>query len=209
MNRREFILQGLRWGGTLLLGTALSAIAPGSLKAVSEPAEAAAEHNYLLYNSGLPITENTFSFDRLRLRTDTERIIIHHSAIGFTDEVTAADIHRVHHENGWSGIGYHFYVHKSGLIETGRPLEDAGAHTYRYNNTSLGICLAGDFTEELPSDAQMESLAKLTGILCQMYCLKPSESIVAGHSDFNETACPGENLYMQLPNLRESAGRFI
>ncbi|HRM59675.1 MAG TPA: N-acetylmuramoyl-L-alanine amidase, partial [Megamonas funiformis] len=71
----------------------------------------------------------------------------HHSAIGGNDDITAADIHRIHLQNGWSGIGYHMFIRKSGLIETGRPLEDIGAHTYQHNNSSIGICLSGNFND--------------------------------------------------------------
>ena len=165
--------------------------------------------DYTLYASDLPIVENYFNFTSLSTRPRTSQIIVHHSAIGGNDDITAADIHRIHLQNGWSGIGYHMFIRKSGLIETGRPLEDIGAHTYQHNNSSIGICLSGNFNDEMPTDMQIASASKLIGLLCQMYSLSPNENTVFGHRDFNATACPGENLYADLYHLRHMASNFI
>lgn len=164
-------------------------------------------YDYTLFTSGLPITETHFSFSSLSVRSLTDAIVVHHTAA--TADLTAADVHRIHRQNGWSGIGYHLYIRKNGLIETGRPLEDMGAHTYGYNNDTIGVCLSGNFNEEYPSDAQMESASKLIGLLCQMYSLNPQQGTIYGHRDFNATACPGDNLYTQLPQFREFAGNYF
>lgn len=206
MNRRDFILQGLKLSGALITGVGVSSLAESLMNSNSGIARAA---DYSLYASDLPIVENYFNFSSLSGRSSTQQIIVHHSAIGGTDSVTAADIHREHQRLGWSGIGYHMFIHKSGLIETGRPLDDIGAHTYHYNNTSIGICLSGNFDEEMPTDMQIASTTKLIGLLCQMYSLNPTEDTIFGHRDFNATACPGENLYADLSYLRQNAGKFI
>lgn len=202
MNRRDFILNGLKLGGLLLAGGSISTLAnlinPNKAKAA----------DYTLYASDLPIVENYFNFTSLSERRITNQIIIHHSATT-GDDVSAADIHRMHLQNGWSGIGYHMFIRKSGLIETGRPLADIGAHTYQHNNNSIGICLAGNFNNEMPTDMQMASASKLIGLLCQMYSLSPNEGTIFGHRDFNATACPGENLYADLYYLRQTASNFI
>lgn len=202
MNRRDFILKSIKLGGALLAGGGITTLA-----AMLSPDNAKAA-DYTLYTSDLPIVENYFSFTSLSERRKTSRIIVHHSATT-GDDVSAADIHRMHLQNGWSGIGYHMFIRKSGLIETGRPLADIGAHTYRYNNNSIGICLAGNFNNEMPTDMQLASAGKLIGLLCQMYNLRPNESTIFGHRDFNATACPGENLYADLYYLRQTASNFI
>lgn len=203
MNRREFILKGLKLGGAILAGSSALTTLASLLNA--DKAKAA---DYTLYASDLPIVENYFNFTSLSERRFTRQIIVHHSATT-GDDVSAADIHRIHLQNGWSGIGYHMFIRKSGLIETGRPLADIGAHTYRHNNSSIGICLAGNFNNEMPTDMQMSSASKLIGLLCQMYGLNPDEGTIFGHRDFNATACPGENLYADLYYLRQTAANFI
>ena len=206
MNRRDFIIKGLKLGGALLAGANISTFLNSIANINNNIAKAA---DYTLYASDLPIVENYFNFTSLSTRPRTSQIIVHHSAIGGNDDITAADIHRIHLQNGWSGIGYHMFIRKSGLIETGRPLEDIGAHTYQHNNSSIGVCLSGNFNDEMPTDMQIASASKLIGLLCQMYSLSPNGNTVFGHRDFNATACPGENLYADLYHLRHMASNFI
>lgn len=204
MNRREFILKGLKLGGALAVGgglyTALS-------KIVNPGGSVCHAYDYTLFASGLPIVDSNLSFSSLSLRSATDAIVVHHTAS--TADLTAADVHRIHRQNGWSGIGYHLFIRKDGLIETGRPLEDVGAHTYGYNKDTIGVCLSGNFNVEYPSDAQLESATRLIGLLCQIYSLNPDAGTVYGHRDFNATACPGDNLYADLPNLREYSANYI
>lgn len=211
MNRREFILKGLKLGGALIAGAEISKVlsSVANIDFTGKQTAQAADFEHILLNSGLPVAENSFNFTSLALRKATNQIIIHHSAIGGRDDITAADIDRIHKQNGWAGIGYHMFIRKSGLIETGRPLEDIGAHTYRHNNTSIGICLSGNFNNEMPTDMQMLSATKLVAVLCQMYSLFPNEYTVFGHRDFNATACPGDNLYADLYNVRQSASNYV
>ena len=206
MNRRDFIIKTLKMSGMLLTGNSIEFLANSLLNLESKNIAHAAD--YTLYASDLPIVENYFSFTSLAARSVTNQIIVHHSATS-GDDISAADIHRMHLQNGWSGIGYHMFIRKSGLIETGRPLEDMGAHTYQHNRNSIGICLSGNFNDEMPTDMQITSASKLIGLLCQMYSLSPDEYTIFGHRDFNATACPGENLYANLPYLRELAGNLM
>ena len=67
-------------------------------------------------------------------------------------------IDRWHKERGWTGIGYHYVIlngcrkasaagfqpykkEDDGLIETGRPVEEAGAHCGGENHDSIRIFL--------------------------------------------------------------------
>ena len=210
MNRRDFIIKSLKLSGALLLGRAIApALFSDVLKNPIPTEKTIPKIHNILFSSNLPIVENHFDFTWLKPRQTTQKIVLHHSAIADTDSINADDIHHMHLDNGWSGIGYHLYIHKSGLIETGRPIEDIGAHTYKNNNNSIGICLAGNFEEELPTDSQMTSTIQLLSVLCQMYSLSPNESTLLAHRDLNETACPGENVYQKLPYLRESIGNII
>ena len=62
---------------------------------------------------------------QLTRRTATRRIILHHAA---AVTCTPQQVHQWHLANGWTGIGYHFFVRKDGTVYRGRP-EDTGAPT--------------------------------------------------------------------------------
>jgi N-acetyl-anhydromuramyl-L-alanine amidase AmpD len=55
-------------------------------------------------------------------------------------------------------IGYHYFIDKSGKITQGRRDTEEGAHTFGKNNSSIGICLAGNFDLTLPTKEQIGSL---------------------------------------------------
>ena len=75
-------------------------------------------------------------------------IIIHCSATPEGRNDTSADIRAWHTApkpkgNGWKNIGYHFVVLLDGTIETGRAIENAGAHCTGHNRFSIGVCYIG------------------------------------------------------------------
>lgn len=96
------------------------------------------------------IIETNLSFGTMSKRASTYRIILHHAAMNGSVE----DIHRVHKNKGWAGIGYHFYVRKDGSVYRGRPEWAIGAHASGSNYNSLGICAEGNFEHESMSDVQ-------------------------------------------------------
>lgn len=201
MKRRDFIINSLKLGGILCSGLGISQIA----EILMNLEHKASASEAMLYSAGLPIVQNYFSFTDLVQRQITNKIIVHHSAI--ERDITAADVHRIHQQNGWAGIGYHMFIHANGLIETGRPLSCMGAHTYGYNEDSIGICLNGNFDIQEPTQLQIESAEKLIGVLCNIYNLTPNNVTIFGHRDFNATKCPGDNLYSQLDTIRSLAAK--
>lgn len=89
-------------------------------------------------------------------------------------------------ENGWSDVGYHFFIDKRGGIHTGRPEDIAGAHTKGHNARSIGICLSGrnGFTDE-----QFRSLELICLELTQKYNIEKKD--ILGHKDFDKSkTCP-------------------
>jgi hypothetical protein len=102
-------------------------------------------------------------------------------------------IARYHVENkDWPGIGYHYYVTPDGTIYQTQPLEVASWHVSHHNDTSLGICVAGNFTYVPPPQAQVEVTARLMAWLVQELAIR--EQNILGHKEFpdNDTSCPGE-----------------
>jgi N-acetylmuramoyl-L-alanine amidase len=148
------------------------------------------------------IIETNLEFKSLTPNTSIERIIVHHTASG---DMSAEEIHAEHLAQGWSGIGYHYVIRKDGTIERGRPKGMVGAHAEGANWGSIGITLTGNFEEENPKDAQIESLSQLIATLCNIHELAPNEDIVIGHRVVCATACPGENLFNILQDIRGKA----
>jgi N-acetylmuramoyl-L-alanine amidase len=116
--------------------------------------------------SRLPTTE---SASMKRTITD---IIIHCSASPNGKSFSAADVNSWHKTRGFKrnsqfvrsknpelpNIGYHYVIGTDGKVETGRGLEEVGAHVQGSNAFSIGICMIG--TDQF-SNAQWVSLRAL------------------------------------------------
>ena len=59
------------------------------------------------------------------------------------DDFTIEEIHKMHLDFGWDGIGYHKVIDQKGEVYNGRPEYWTGAHVKGFNNKSLGVCLIG------------------------------------------------------------------
>ena len=122
----------------------------------------------------------------LKHRARTDYIILHHAA---SVSCSPDDIHRIHVNNGWTGIGYHYFIRKDGSIYTGRPIDVVGAHTSDYNSQAIGVCFEGNYeTDNIMPDAQKKSGQELISHLKSIY----HNVQVKKHKDFNATACPGK-----------------
>ncbi|MFH0762426.1 MAG: N-acetylmuramoyl-L-alanine amidase [Candidatus Omnitrophota bacterium] len=127
-------------------------------------------------------------------------IVIHHSA---TEEGNAFFFHKSHRVKGWNSLGYHFVIDngtigkKDGNIEASPRWikQQNGAHCKagQMNYKGIGICLVGNFDKEQVSEAQLNYLVYLVGILRQYYNV-PLKNII-GHSQAPgaKTNCPGKN----------------
>lgn len=133
-------------------------------------------------------------------------IVIHHSDSS-RDATTFEEIKSWHLAQGWIDIGYHFVITGDGLMHLGRPETVMGAQTLNHNSDTLGICVTGDFTHEKPSDAQMHTLVQLIATLARRHHLTVDK--IKGHRDFNDTSCPGDNLYHLIPSIRESVKKYL
>ena len=142
------------------------------------------------------IIEKTYTLNgTLTKRAKTNMIILHHRA-GNGD---AESIDRIHKGNGWTCIGYHFYVRKDGSIYRGRKEDTIGAHAYGSNSTSIGICAEGNFEVETMPEAQKQSIIELVNYLKNKYGVTK----VIRHKDVNATACPGKNYpYNEIINAK-------
>ena len=130
--------------------------------------------------------------------------------------------------NGWSDIGYNALVDKFGTIYEGRAggLDQAvvGAQAQGFNSTTAGIANIGDYSSV---EASQESLAatadyirwklgvhgqplsgpvtiRSSGGSASRYPAGANARLqrVNGHRDVGKTACPGDELYGQLDQIR-------
>ncbi|MHA1401537.1 MAG: peptidoglycan recognition protein family protein [Candidatus Heimdallarchaeaceae archaeon] len=127
-----------------------------------------------------------------------EEIILHHSGginsnpLEDTSHHTAEMMEAWHLSKGWSGLGYHFVIHKDGEVWKGRPEHINGAHTLGRNFKSLGVCLAGNFDATMPTEAQKTALKELLVDLMDKYSIDKEK--VYPHRHFSNKTCYGNNL---------------
>lgn len=91
MHRRDFILRSLKWGSTIALSAILS---PLLISAKTPISNSATVPDDILFTSNLPIVKNQFDFAKRRLRSFTNKVILNHSDIEATDDITAIPIIR-------------------------------------------------------------------------------------------------------------------
>lgn len=205
--RRLLLRCGVTLAACLVLAMPVSEARPHGSEAHQKPSQSSKTEQRLpgwpdSIDEGLDIVETQYEFDGPLLpRSWTDTIVIHHVGVP-SGEVSAQSIHNSHLGNGWLGIGYHYVIHKDGTIERGRPLMTEGAHAYAHNDHTVGINLTGNFEWEEPTEEQLESLVELLTSLCRIFHLPADDSTIVGHEDLNSTACPGWNLYVLLPEIR-------
>jgi len=125
------------------------------------------------------------------MKRKINKIIIHCSATPPNMDVDAETVNEWHLENGWSGIGYHFFIKRDGKIEFGRPLDQSGAHTKGHNQNSIGVCYAGGVDSKMcPEDNRTSE--QIASFLLLLRFLKNTfpKAIIHGHRDFSTKACP-------------------
>jgi len=125
-------------------------------------------------------------------------IVLHHSA---TDRGSATIFDRMHRSHGWDELGYHFVIGNgegagNGAVEVGTrwPKQKHGAHCKvaghpEYNDVGVGVCLVGNFDHYRPTDAQIDSCARVVRFLQQRYDVPRSR--IYGHGQLKPTHCPG------------------
>jgi hypothetical protein len=136
--------------------------------------------------------------------------------------------------NGWCDIGYNFLVDRFGRAWEGRfggitkPV--IGAHAGGFNTGSTGIALIGNFDTGAVSSAMYGGLRDLLAWKLAYHSVDPMGTVeatsgggaakypagtvvtlstISGHRDVSQTACPGDNAYPQLGQLRRDVQSSI
>lgn len=175
-----------------------------------------------------------------------QMITVHHTAMRTSHNTDYASqvrgIYDYHaRQLGWGDIGYHLLIAPNGTVFQGRATGDptqavfsrgstlgigrpqvvTGGHVYNANDGNVGVCLMGDFTNEAPTGAAIDSLVRVLGHLCRGLGIDPRGHVryvnhqsglnvgrrsIVGHRDWGDvssaTACPGNRFYPQLDSVR-------
>ncbi|HEX6715056.1 MAG TPA: N-acetylmuramoyl-L-alanine amidase, partial [Thermoleophilaceae bacterium] len=134
--------------------------------------------------------------------------------------------------NGWNDIGYNFLVDKFGTLWEGRAggVDQAvvGAQAQGYNSHSTGIAEIGTHSDVPATPATLDALARLIRWKLPLHGAPTQGTVtltsgggslnryksgtpvtferISGHRDADNTSCPGNALYAQLPDLRGRVG---
>jgi hypothetical protein len=101
----------------------------------------------------------------------------------------------------WPDVPYHYYIDIAGRIGEGRDVGFKGDTNTEYDPAGhILVVVEGNFQEEQPTPAQMESLRRMVKWLASQWDV-PAERIQS-HKDYARTECPGVNLYREMDALR-------
>ncbi len=128
-------------------------------------------------------------------------IVIHHSA---TATGSASLFDNSHRARGMvNGLAYHFVISNGseglpdGFIEVGarwiRQLHGGHCRQEDVNDNGIGICLVGDFTNDRPTDNQMQSLVVLVKGLQSQFRIPDSHVVRHGEIFGEYSECPGKS----------------
>ena len=134
-------------------------------------------------------------------KREIKYIVIHHSASPI-DRTTPERIRKWHVEdNGWSDIGYHYIIKNDATVYKARPENRRGAHSPPRNKDSIGICVVGNYENEVPRKPMMDTLETFINRLLETHNLTWNE--VTWHKNWQATACPGEKLVEVLLQIKQ------
>ena len=149
-----------------------------------------------------------------------DKLTLHHAACCSADDLEEGKTQvywiQDFHQNGrgWNDIGYHFLVDRAGNIYQGRPETVIGAHVGGANTGNIGVCLLGCYHPPEASCFQTitpesrQSIVELFSWVSDTYGQSPS--VLLGHRDyFGTTACPGDNIWIELPRFKAEISDFI
>ena len=131
-------------------------------------------------------------------------IIIHCSAVQPGQRSSALDIDCWHRALGWKSGGYHFVIRRDGTIETGRSIEEVGAHCAGHNRYSVGVCYEGGLgADGRSADTRTPQQVKALRELMERLHGEFPKAVIVGHHDLNpQKACPCYDVVSEYRDLQ-------
>ncbi len=141
---------------------------------------------------------------RLRVPHGIDKLTLHHSATPLTPEddlgQKLANM-QVWGENdrNWWDVPYHYILDLDGTVYEGRDHRFVGDTNTRYDPAGhFLINCYGNYSDQEPNEAQLETIANLMAWAAMEYSIEPVT--IYGHRDLAGTSCPGDNLYEYVEN---------
>ncbi|EWT01149.1 hypothetical protein N865_11540 [Intrasporangium oryzae NRRL B-24470] len=130
---------------------------------------------------------------------------------------------------GWCDIGYQFLVDRFGRVYEGRTGNlsgnTQGAQAVGFNSQSFGVSTLGDFQTTAPSPEAVSAVTSVVAWKADQNGFDPGGMVTltsvgnskyaagtvitvprtVGHRDFNDTECPGDLMYAEVPAIRTRA----
>lgn len=129
----------------------------------------------------------------LKKRLSTKKIVLHCTASKEGTDFSVEGIHRLHQNNGWSGIGYNVVIYRDGTVHEGRPIDCVGAHCPEDggNTAGVGVVYVGGVgrdgkAKDTRTEAQKKALCEVVYELQKMY----PNTTIHGHNEYAKKACP-------------------
>jgi len=115
------------------------------------------------------------------------RVFIHCSASDNPEHDSVAVMRRWHvNGNGWSDVGYHFFITKKGEIQTGRSIDKVPAAQAGNNTGTIAICLHGLKADKFTQ----EQFASLRAFCRALNALYDNQLTFHGHCEVAAKTCP-------------------
>jgi len=157
--------------------------------------------------------------------TTVTHLFVHHSA-GSNNPANWASVvlsyWYYHTNNQWCDIAYNWLIDGNGVLYEGRGGGNnvRGGHLCGINSNTLGVCVMGNFQTVNPTTAAVSKLVELLAWKSGDSNINPLTSSyhppsganfahISGHRDGCPTACPGNLLYAQLPQIRIDVNNFM
>lgn len=113
-------------------------------------------------------------------------VYIHCSASDRPEHDDVSVMRQWHLANGWSDVGYHYFIRKDGEIQAGRSVENTPAGQKGHNRGSIAICLHG-LDESKFAANQFNSLRDLCAAINGNYSTALEYH---GHCEVSSKSCP-------------------
>ncbi|HTL52337.1 MAG TPA: peptidoglycan recognition family protein [Planctomycetota bacterium] len=146
--------------------------------------------------------------DRLNPMQTPWRITLHHS--GVLCDADSRDgviqvlrgFRREHIQRFSAGdIGYHYIIDRQGNLWHGRDLKYQGAHVKDHNEGNIGVMIMGNFEDQDPTRAQLDTANHVLPALMKRY--KVELDHVRSHRELMPTECPGRILQAAFDGMRD------
>ena len=135
-----------------------------------------------------------------KMKLPVPYVIISHTATEFCTTQSECTFHvrfaqTFHIESRkWSDIAYSFLIGGDGLVYVGRSWDYMGAHSFGFNNISIGISFIGTFNAVKPPKNQLYAAQRLIELGIEGGKIAPDYKLL-GHRQISQTLSPGDALY--------------